>query len=147
MSYKSISNLTDGVFADWEILNSLINNVSVVRSEIPQFYVHYKTGRTNKLSTNIEFSAQRGRTLHLHKGTISLEAGVHHFSKLKDKDSVFINTSINGNASVINLTVAGTEYVRAYVTNARYGGFHINMVNSSSTKRSGSVYWTCIRSK
>lgn len=147
MTYKSISNLTDGVFADWEILNSLINNVSAVRSEIPQFYVHYKSGRTNKLSTNIEFSAQRGRTLHLHKGTISLEAGVHHFSKLKDKDSIFINTSINGNSPIINLTVASTRYVRAYVTKAGTGGFNINIVNSSSAKQTGSVFWTCIRSR
>jgi len=147
MPYKSISNLTDGVFADWEILNSLINNVSAVRSEIPQFYVHYKSGRTNKLSTNIEFSAQRGRTLHLHKGLITLEAGVHHFSKLKDKDSIFINTSINGGTPIINLTVSGTQYVRAYVNNAGTGGFNINIVNSSSTKRSGAVFWTCIRSK
>ena len=147
MPYKSISNLTDGVFADWEVLNSLINNVSVVRSEIPEFYVHYKSGRTNKLSTNREFSAQRGRTLHLHKGTISLEAGVHHFNKLKDKDSIFINTSINGNSPIINLTVASTQYVRAYVTKAGTGGFNINIVNSSSAKQTGSVFWTCIRSR
>ena len=147
MTYKPINNITDGVFADWEVLNQIINNLDSLSSQIPGLYLN--SSKSSSVFTNKEFSAQQGRAKNLKKRFVSIEAGTKEFKNVKDKKTITIDTKINGVYPIVVATIGGTEKAQVYVTGANQDGksdgkFNLNIVNKGSGSASGRVFWMCM---
>ena len=146
MGFKTIANLTDGVFADWEILNDMIGNINAVRGEVPSIVLHSKRGTEQRIYTNKPVSGSRGLKGWSQK-KMSLEAGSQAFSLLKSASkAIKINTQQNeGSRPVVLLTVEGSSSVKAYISSVTGAIFTVQLKNTSTKKVTGHVHWIAIK--
>ncbi len=147
MGFKTIANLTDGVFADWEILNDMIGNINAVRGEVPSIILHSKHGTEQRMYTNKPVSGNQSLT-GWSQQKMSLEAGSRVFSLPKSgAKAIPINTLNDGGRPVILLTVEGSNSVKAYISKVTGSGFTMQLKNSSTKKATGHVHWIAIKAR
>jgi hypothetical protein len=144
MTLQNIDNLSDGVFVDWEILNKLIYNVKQIDKDVP----------TIRLNSTVRVQGVGKNKVYSNKGSsanrMSIEAGRKKFTNLRDKDTIRVNTGIDGNGTgtpCVIATMEGTGVVKMYITNVNDSGFTINLDNTSSSKKDGVVNWMVIRAR
>ena len=147
MPVKPINTLTDGVFADWEVLNSLINNVNAVNAQIPGIYLDsYQSPIT---FTNKEFSGARGANLALNLSPMAIECGYVPFSNVGGNIKyITINTKLSGVAPIPFVSLFNNANARVFATSNTPGRFTIGIENKNwdpgSNKVSGGVCWMVI---
>ena len=138
MVYKDIKNITDGVFADWEVLNNIINNIEdIVSNQIPRVYIH-SYGRTNAIYSNTTSKTVRHKTITMETGKISIKG-------LKTTSSKTISTTSDVSNAIILLTpTENASAVNYWVTKVKNGSFVINVKNTSSKAVNIGMQWLCI---
>jgi len=140
MSLKTIDNLSDGLFVDWEILNKLIYNIKQVDADVPTVLLH---STSNNKQVDYKNKGPSGTKM-------SIECGRRRFTNVKNSDIkvIEIKTSIDGGAvPCVLVTVEKTTTVSASISNLNSGGFKIHLKNSSSTAKTGYVNWMVVRAK
>jgi hypothetical protein len=140
MTLKTIDNLSDGLFVDWEILNKLIYNIKQVDADVPTVLLH-STSNNKQVDYN-----NKGAS-----GTkMSIECGRKRFTNVRNSDIkvIEVKTSIDGGAvPCVLVTVEKTTTVSASISNLNSGWFKIHLKNSSSTAKSGYVNWMVVRAR
>jgi len=141
MTLKTIDNLSDGLFVDWEILNKLIYNIKQVDADVPTVLLHTTASANSNAQINFKNKGPSSTKM-------SIEAGRKKFTNVKGDGKVIpISTSIDGGMPCVLTTIegVGTGTMTSYVTNVNRSGFKINLKNSSSAGKTGYVNWIVIR--